>query len=427
MAGIMKDGKAYASVNPTGYVAKTDIATAINSTCTNEQVPSAKAVYDNVSDLKEEIGNIKNYYIVEYPDLSSTNTINTFADILKLVPVNKTWYIVSWSDGSLNTGDAREAFGIPREMNYWGTITVTCRKRPGYTDAEGNQALGYFIELQTNYASQFSKRWVGEATSKDETDNGTTIPAYTVKWKKLITDDLIESKLSWKATDAKIPSSKACLSLAYGIKPTNDVVTSAENDVLKFPLGKWLIYSTAFAKTLLNLPRLDGGILQVLDNSLDEAYSPFTNKYSIRMYRYNNFAKGEWIRYMYSGDTPGVMAYDSGWQKVCTTKVADVPITGISSSNSNITLGSNSCYSVVNGICHVTIWDFKGLATGNNLVVSTSLPKSKQLVGTNIIGANNGGDNIGFISVSDDGKLYAHVYTTNVMGYCSFTYPVAES
>lgn len=53
MAGIMKDGKAYASVNPTGYVAKTDIATAINSTCTNEQVPSAKAVYDNVSDLKE--------------------------------------------------------------------------------------------------------------------------------------------------------------------------------------------------------------------------------------------------------------------------------------------------------------------------------------------------------------------------------------
>ena len=145
------------------------------------------------------------------------------------------------------------------------------------------------------------------------------------------------------------------------------------------------------------------------------------------MYRYSSYAKGEWIRYLNSGDTAGVIENDSGWLKVCTTSVADVGITGISSSNSNITLGGNSCYSVVNGICYVTIWDYKGLATCEGVVVSTSLPKSKQFAGTNVIGANNGGDNIGFIYVSNDNNLYTHVHTPNVMGYCSFSYPVAES
>ena len=115
------------------------------------------------------------------------------------------------------------------------------------------------------------------------------------------------------------------------------------------------------------------------------------------------------------------------WRKIPTTSVADVPVTYISSSNSNVTFGSHSCYSVVNGICYVSIWEFKGLTVSQDIAVATGMPKPKQITGTSIINANNSGDNVAFIYVDNSNSLCVNTFTPNIYGYGSFSYPVAES
>ena len=114
------------------------------------------------------------------------------------------------------------------------------------------------------------------------------------------------------------------------------------------------------------------------------------------------------------------------WQRVCTTSVVDVEKIDILSSNSNVTFGSHSCYSVVNGICYVSIWEFKGLTVSRDVAVATGMPKPKQITGTSIINANDSGDSVAFIYVDNSNALCANTFIPNVYGYGSFSYPVAE-
>ena len=115
------------------------------------------------------------------------------------------------------------------------------------------------------------------------------------------------------------------------------------------------------------------------------------------------------------------------WRKIPTTSVVDVPKTNILSSNSNFTFGSHSCYSVVNGICYVSIWEFKGLTVSQDVAVATGMPKPKQITGTSIINANNSRDNVAFVYVDNSNTLCVNTFIPNVYGYGSFSYPVAES
>ena len=56
MAGIIKDGKTYASVNPSEYVSKSRIAKTIDENSTNEEVAGAKAVNDIMTSQKVNMG-----------------------------------------------------------------------------------------------------------------------------------------------------------------------------------------------------------------------------------------------------------------------------------------------------------------------------------------------------------------------------------
>ena len=127
----------------------------------------------------------------------------------------------------------------------------------------------------------------------------------------------------------------------------------------------------------------------------------------------------------------------SPWQKVCTTKVADVKETSIKFDKTALGLtisNSRSSYKVINGICYVTIElhvdapsDYK--TYGYVRINTTSLPKigfaTKAVL--NVVEANSS------ISVvldkgSTDIKLHGNVLakegTYVIQG--SFSYPVAE-
>ena len=117
----------------------------------------------------------------------------------------------------------------------------------------------------------------------------------------------------------------------------------------------------------------------------------------------------------------------TNWEKVCTTKIADVPRTPIVSEDSNINFGSRSIYSVKNGICYVSLWDVAFSEVGLGKLVKQNLPKTDHFVSVPIIAANNNGDLVGYAYIDDGFNLRIHVYKTGLTGYASLSYPVAES
>ena len=156
--------------NDDEVIKKTSLVTSIDSSSKEDTVPSSKSVYD-----------FKNYTIINYPDLKANNTITVFTDLVKLVPINKTWYIVNFKEDSLSTADAIEKFGFPTNMNAWGNIQITCKQR-------FDVYRSYYIELQTDGNSQFTYRWLGECTSVESQG----VEAYTIKWKMLCSTNVAD-------------------------------------------------------------------------------------------------------------------------------------------------------------------------------------------------------------------------------------------
>ena len=187
------------------------------------------------------------------------------------------------------------------------------------------------------------------------------------------------STINASSTDSEVPTAKAVRLNILGNRTSNEIVANAGNSVLKFPLGSWQIYSSDLAKTLSDLPVQTGGRLEVLSNSVGTT-TPWTGAYATRMYKYFSYSNGEYERYLYSSATPGVMAYDSGWRRVCTTKVADVPITLITYSDTtnyeNAYSGYN-WYEVKDGVCHISIYITCKASIDSWKSVSNSLPIPK--------------------------------------------------
>lgn len=116
----------------------------------------------------------------------------------------------------------------------------------------------------------------------------------------------------------------------------------------------------------------------------------------------------------------------TGWKRLCTTSVADIPNTPILSEHSSVNINSGF-YSVKNGICYVSLWGVIFSEVGLNKLVKQNLPKAAQHVSSPIIAANNTGDVIGYAFIDDGLNLKVHAYQTGLLGYGSFSYPVAES
>lgn len=137
--------------------------------------------------------------------------------------------------------------------------------------------------------------------------------------------------------------------------------------------------------------------------------------------------ENRWVGETKNGVAGSNQPYQIKWQRLCTTSVADVPRTLITSEDTNITLNTNCVYEVIDGICYVSLWGFKSTATGQH-VICASMPKTKIVKqGMCCYGSEGKTGATMFVIDSNNGKLFAEINVTGQPLYGAFSYPVAES
>lgn len=122
----------------------------------------------------------------------------------------------------------------------------------------------------------------------------------------------------------------------------------------------------------------------------------------------------------------------TGWKRLCATNVGDVPVTIITNNlvSTKVTFqaaDSNAYLYVKNGTCYVSIWDVTILEDANLEVLFNNTPKAAFMVGCAL---HNGYESFGHIFVTTNSteiRLNAPSGLVGKSGYCSFSYPVAES
>ena len=138
--------------------------------------------------------------------------------------------------------------------------------------------------------------------------------------------------------------------------------------------------------------------------------------------KFISYEKTMYIRSMFGGTW-------SKWAKVCTTSVADVPKTDITSRFSNVAVnpGGGAFYSIKNGICHLQIHSVttSAASSAQKILVAGSLP-APDMDSTNGHYVVTSSDAInGLLVISVDGS--ATYYGSAMTIFTSFSYPVAES
>ena len=111
------------------------------------------------------------------------------------------------------------------------------------------------------------------------------------------------------------------------------------------------------------------------------------------------------------------------WQRVCTTSVADVPLTNVTSFTSNYSSGYIT-YMVKNGICYVNVSNLRLTYTGTGITVCSGMPKpALEFVDTL---AEAAGRVVGNIMIGVNGDVTSHYADGSSGLYCTFSYPVKE-
>ena len=117
----------------------------------------------------------------------------------------------------------------------------------------------------------------------------------------------------------------------------------------------------------------------------------------------------------------------SDWQRVCTTNVADVPVTDIVPADTTtfVNFAGRCNYSVKNGICHVSMWGVQITSTGGAKQTGVYLPKCLNgNAGTTMVGLEDG-ECHAYAYILQNGGLQFDVKDANINLYGTFSYPVA--
>ena len=120
------------------------------------------------------------------------------------------------------------------------------------------------------------------------------------------------------------------------------------------------------------------------------------------------------------------------WQRLCTTKVKDVPVTNITTNlaSTKVALDNSDSYAsyyVKNGICYVTIWSMKILEACSAEIIFNNLPKSEVRATCPLCNRVESFAQVFMRPNSGVIAFNANASLVNKSGYCSFSYPVAES
>ena len=249
-------------------------------------------------------------------------------------------------------------------------------------------------------------------------------PSERTKWNDVdnkVNKTDITTSIDISSTDAQVPSAKAVYDK---ILDSKKVIAKGFSDINNADFIECLnsltlegdkIYSLGFDKSCTNLPYK--AWWEVIITGC------FTEKMCI--------AKNTWKNEYYLGDLildGGALSLRGGWQKICTTMVADVPYTTITTyyDTTNTVAGTGLIeYCVKNGICYVNISGIQvpsSYIPNTTIILSTELPQSKVIQRNNSIDGSytyNGG-----VVISD--KLMAVMTISGTYIHSSLSYPVVE-
>ena len=237
----------------------------------------------------------------------------------------------------------------------------------------------------------------------------------------------ISTNIGGTSTDDKVPSAKAIFnSCIQGKIIDQSVIDTYGTEILKYPLGRWLIVPNIVAEKFKDLPVKQSGHIDITSIAYNDN-NPWTAPFTYRVCSYVPYSGGNYVRKMESGDTAGVVS-DTGWQKVRTTRVEDKNSAEISSFVDTDVSGTIN-YRVKNGICFVKLWGVQSTKVGKTkfLLNNSSLPIPSCFdTGNALFEANGDGATTAFAFVDANGALIVHFYKANSLAYGSFSYPVAE-
>ena len=243
----------------------------------------------------------------------------------------------------------------------------------------------------------------------------------------------IVTTIDSSSTNDTVPSAKAVNELNIrGTLIDQSVIDKYGTEITKYPLGRWYFESNSVAEQFSDIPWSEACIIEIYNTG-----NPWNSTWSYRNYKAQYTTnKGIFVRQLESRDTAGVLV-DTGWQRVYTTSVEDVPRTELDMPTltegrfENAFSGNISNYSVKNGVCTLTL-TVKCVTPISNLdttIGSKILPKSAN----GIVYAFGFDRNMStstnpiMIQVDTYGNLLFGGGTTGGNYRLTFSYPVAES
>ena len=216
-------------------------------------------------------------------------------------------------------------------------------------------------------------------------------------------------------------SSKIYNDIIEGKLIDQTVIDKYGTDILKYPLGIWRISEDNISDKFSDLPVETSGRIEITSIDADTNKNPWNNSWSYRAYNFETYNGMNYFRKLSSGGTVGVR-YDTDWQRVCSTIVADVGVTTITPVDSAIT--GTIEYTVKNGICYVSINALESTISSIGLSISTTMPKPS--VNCSAVSINTTGIIARIYMDKNTAKINGNFYEKNAKSYCSFSYPVAE-
>lgn len=225
---------------------------------------------------------------------------------------------------------------------------------------------------------------------------------------KTLADGQISAKMTTtidsSSTDDQVPSAKSVYSAIDGQVDKRNVLGDLDADTITEE-GKYYII------TGTNMPDSYGWInVLKFDTYSVQIYYPSLASFNMYIRRMQD--NGPW----------------STWQRVCSTTVADVPLTNITyldETNYAPSTGCDNYYIVRNGICYVTLSvNIVSPKTSGSVTICDTMPKAAMNIRTQLTSptpnANANVIVVGTKLMLEKGAIYGYNTT-------SFSYPVAES
>lgn len=252
--------------------------------------------------------------------------------------------------------------------------------------------------------------------------------SFDTGWQRVLLNGDITTTIDSTSVDTQVPSAKAVYSAT--VDKNLKTYTSIEQLGLTTPTTVEDIYNALPTNSCLNS---FASLSSVTDLPLQQGLLSITkintSGFDIIFKRSGSGSVAD--NTMYIGQLKGIDGTSLRWKKVCTTTVADVPVTSINIINGIV---NPECkYQVKNGICYIQFnsgtYSLGENVSGLQLATGLPIPSLGQVSYTYVPWASGDASKQVIVFVDRSGSLLLHalVGANESPVFCSFSYPVAES